>query len=53
MNSLTNGTFYVQITRGIQPREHAYKKNLKPNLIIYTAKKKYNLPIKIFVFFSN
>ena len=44
MNSLTNGTIYVQITRGIQPREHAYKKNLKPNLIIYTAKKKYNLP---------
>ena len=30
----------------MQPREHAYKKNLKPNIIIYTAKKKFNLPNK-------
>ncbi len=45
-NSLSNGIVYLQITRGIQPREHAYKRNLKPNLIIYTAKKKFNLPNK-------
>ena len=45
-NQLKNGIIYLQITRGIQPREHAYKKNLKPNIIIYTAKKKFNLPNK-------
>ena len=45
-NQLKNGIIYLQITRGIQPREHAYKKSLKPNIIIYTAKKKFNLPDK-------
>ena len=45
-NQLKNGIIYLQITRGIQSREHAYKKNLKPNIIIYTAKKKFNLPDK-------
>ena len=45
-NKLKNGIIYLQITRGIQSREHAYKKNLKPNIIIYTAKKKFNLPDK-------
>ncbi len=43
-NKLSNGIVYLQITRGVQSREHAYKKNLKPNIIIYTAKKKFNLP---------
>ncbi len=47
-NKLSNGIIYLQITRGIQPREHSYKKNLKPNVIIYTAKKKYNFPDKNF-----
>ena len=45
-NKLSNGIIYLQITRGLQPREHAYKKNLKPNIIIYTSKKKFNLPNK-------
>ena len=45
-NKLKNGIIYLQITRGIQPREHAYKKGLKPNIIIYTTKKKFNLPDK-------
>jgi len=45
-NNLVNGIIYLQITRGVQPREHAYKKNLIPNIIIYTAKKKFNLPNK-------
>ena len=45
-NKLINGIIYLQITRGLQPREHAYKKNLKPNIIIYTAKKQFNLPNK-------
>jgi len=45
-NKLSNGIIYLQITRGLQHREHVYKKNLKPNIIIYTAKKKFNLPNK-------
>ena len=45
-NKLKNGIIYLQITRGVQPREHAYKKYLKPNIIIYTTKKKFNLPDK-------
>ena len=45
-NKLNNGIIYLQITRGIQPREHAFKKNLIPNVIIYTSKKKFNLPNK-------
>ncbi len=45
-NKLSNGIIYLQITRGLQSREHAYKKNLKPNIIIYTSKKKFNLPNK-------
>tara|TARA_Y100001970_G_C14110821_1_gene790768 strand:- start:369 stop:1217 length:849 start_codon:yes stop_codon:yes gene_type:complete len=43
-NSLKNGILYLQITRGVQPREHAYKKNLKPTFICYTQKKTFNLP---------
>mgnify|MGYP001595841897 FL=1 len=45
-NNLVNGIIYLQITRGVQSREHAYKKNLKPNVVVYTAKKKFNLPNK-------
>ena len=45
-NTISNGIIYLQITRGVQPREHAYKTNLKPNVIVYTAKKKFNLPNK-------
>ncbi|MDC6448244.1 aminotransferase class IV, partial [Alphaproteobacteria bacterium] len=41
-----NGIIYLQITRGVQSRAHAFKKNLKPNIIIYTVKKKFNLPNK-------
>ena len=41
-NNITNGIIYLQITRGVQPREHAYKKNLKPNIIVYTSKKNFN-----------
>ena len=45
-NKLSNGIIYLQITRGVQSREHAYKKKLKPNVIVYTAKKQFNLPNK-------
>lgn len=47
-NSIKNGIIYLQITRGVQSREHTYKKNLKPTIIIYTQHKKFNLPNKNF-----
>ena len=48
LNKLKNGIVYLQITRGVQTRDHSYKNNLIPNLIIYTIKKKFNLPNKNF-----
>ena len=48
LNKISTGIIYLQITRGIQNRDHAYKNNLKPTIIIYTAKKKFNLPNKNF-----
>ena len=48
LNKLKNGIIYMQITRGIQPRDHSYKNNLIPNLIIYVINKKFNLPNKNF-----
>jgi len=43
-NSILNGIIYLQITRGVQSREHVYKKNLKPTIILYTQKRKFNMP---------
>ena len=48
-NNIIKGIIYLQITRGVQPREHVYKDNLRPTLIIYTKKKQFNLPGKNFV----
>ena len=48
LNKLKNGIIYIQITRGIQPRDHSYKNNLIPNIIIYVINKKFNLPNKNF-----
>ena len=48
LNKIRNGIIYMQITRGIQPRDHSYKNNLIPNLIIYVINKKFNLPNKNF-----
>ncbi len=47
-NKTRNGIIYLQITRGIQFREHKYQKNLKPTLIVYTRNKSFNLPGKKF-----
>ena len=47
-NSIKNGLIYLQITRGVQSRSHAYNNNLKPTIIIYTKKKQFNLPGKKF-----
>ena len=48
LNKIRNGIVYLQITRGVQPRDHNYKNNIIPNLIIYTINKKLNLPNKNF-----
>ena len=48
LNKIRNGIVYLQITRGVQPRDHDYRNNLIPNLIIYTINKKLNLPNKNF-----
>ena len=48
-NKTSNGIIYLQITRGIQYREHKYQKNLTPTLIVYTRNKSFNLPGKEFV----
>ena len=48
-NKTSNGIIYLQITRGIQFREHKYQKNLTPTLIVYTRNKSFNLPGKKFV----
>ena len=44
LNNIRNGIVYLQITRGVQSRDHNYRNNLIPNLIIYTINKKLNLP---------
>ena len=49
LNKIRNGIVYLQITRGVQPRDHDYRNNLIPNLIIYTINKKLNLPNKNFI----
>ena len=43
-NSLKSGIIYLQITRGVQPRSHAYKHKIKPTVVIYTQKKTFNIP---------
>ncbi len=48
-NKTRNGIIYLQITRGVQFREHKFQKNLIPTLIVYTRNKTFNLPGKEFV----
>jgi len=48
MNNIKNGIIYLQITRGVQPRNHIYKNNLKPTIIIYNQSKSFNIPNKNF-----
>ena len=44
LNKIRNGIVYLQITRGVQSRDHDYRNNLIPNLIIYALNRKLNLP---------
>ena len=44
LNKINHGLIYLQITRGVQPRDHVYSDYLKPNVIIYVMKTKFNFP---------
>lgn len=35
-NNIDNGTVYIQVTRGDAVRNHAYPKDVKPNVLLYT-----------------
>ena len=48
-NNIKSGIIYLQITRGVQPREHAYKEKNIPNVIIYSINKEFNIPGKLFI----
>jgi len=48
LNNIDNGIIYLQITRGVQPRDHVYRDNLNQNVIIYVRKTKFNLPTSNF-----
>ncbi len=48
-NNTSNGIIYLQITRGVQYRDHKYQNKLIPTLIIYSMNKKFNLPGKNFI----
>ena len=45
-NKVKQGIIYLQVTRGLQHRNHVYKKNIKPTLIIYTRYKNLILSTK-------
>ena len=47
-NKTSNGIIYLQITRGVQFREHKYEKKISPTIIIYSRDKKFNIPGKNF-----
>lgn len=49
LNKIQSGIIYLQISRGVQSRDHAYKNKLIPTVVIYTKKKKFNLPDKKFI----
>ena len=48
LNNINNGIIYLQITRGVQPRDHVYRDNLNQNIIIYVRNTKFNLPTSDF-----
>ena len=37
-NRVSNGSIYLQVTRGVAPRDFAYPQNIKPSLIIYARR---------------
>ena len=48
INNINNGIIYLQITRGVQRRDHVYRDNLNQNVIIYIMNKKFNFPANNF-----
>ncbi len=45
-NLLESGYLYLQVTRGVAPRNHAFPKECTPSLVV-TAWRKYRVPAKI------
>lgn len=39
-NGRANGYIYVQVTRGVAPRDHVYKRGLRPSLVITVSREK-------------
>lgn len=46
LNRLTEGSVYIQVTRGEAPRSHAYQKGMLPNLVMTVQFLKLNLEIE-------
>lgn len=43
-NGLRNGTVYIQVTRGVAPRDHKFPKGIKPSLVMMAKKWKAPAP---------
>jgi D-alanine transaminase len=37
-NDVRNGTLYIQVTRGVAPRDHKFPKGVKPSLLLMARK---------------
>ncbi len=38
-NRVRNGWIYIQVTRGVAPRDHAFPKDIRPSVVIYARPK--------------
>jgi D-alanine transaminase len=39
-NAIDNGTIYIQVTRGVAPRDHKFPKGIKPSLVMMARRRK-------------
>jgi D-alanine transaminase len=39
-NAIDNGTIYIQVTRGVAPRDHKFPKGAKPSLVMMARRRK-------------
>ena len=39
-NAIDNGTIYIQVTRGVAPRDHKFPKGIKPSLVMMARKRR-------------
>ena len=45
LNKISDGIIYIQISRGVAKREHAFPKNIKPTIFITARNNKFNFKI--------